>query len=69
MSPCYDTINLNATVDKGIKFDGSKFAVHTFTDADWSGCLITRKSTTDYIVFAAGGPIVCQSNKLQDMLY
>ena len=38
--------------------------MHAFSDADWAGDQITRRSTTGYIVFAAGGPISWQS-KLQ----
>lgn len=52
------------TVDKGIKFSGSKFDMHVFSDADWAGDIITRRSTTGYVVFAGGGPIAWQS-KLQ----
>ena len=40
------------------------FDLHVFTDADWAGDTITRRSTTGYIVFSAGGPIAWQS-KLQ----
>lgn len=35
-----------------------------FTDADWAGDQLSRKSTSGYVGFAAGGPIVWQS-KLQ----
>ena len=38
--------------------------MHCFSDADWGGDIITRRSTTGYIIFAAGGPISWQS-KLQ----
>jgi len=38
--------------------------MHAFSDADWAGDQIMRRSTTGYIVFAAGGPISWQS-KLQ----
>ena len=47
-----------------IEFNGKNLDMHAFTDADWAGCQITRRSTTGYIVFAAGGPISWQS-KLQ----
>ena len=31
--------------------------MHVFTDADWAGDVLTRRSTTGYVVFAAGGPL------------
>ena len=55
---------LRGTVDKGIIFSGRTFDMHIFTDSDWAGDLLTRRSTTGYVVFAAGGPIAWQS-KLQ----
>jgi hypothetical protein len=38
--------------------------VYTYSDADWAGDLDSRKSTTGYVVYAAGEPIAWQS-KLQ----
>ena len=55
---------VRGTVNKGIRFSNDCFDMHIFTDADWAGDQITRKSTTGFIVFAAGGPISWQS-KLQ----
>ena len=55
---------LRGTKDKGIRFSGSKFDMHIFTDADWAGDQLSRRSTTGYVVFAAGGPLAWQS-KLQ----
>ena len=55
---------LQCTVEKGIRFSGESFDMHVFTDADWAGDQVTRKSTTGYVVFAAGGPLSWQS-KLQ----
>lgn len=55
---------VRGTVDKGIRFSGDSFDMHIFTDADWAGDQVTRKSTTGFVVFAAGGPISWQS-KLQ----
>ena len=43
------------TVPKGIKFSESVFDMYVFTDADWAGDTLTRRSTTGYIVFAAEG--------------
>jgi hypothetical protein len=47
-----------------IEFKGSELDLHAFSDADWAGDILTRRSTTGYIIFAAGGPISWQS-KLQ----
>ena len=55
---------LSNTVEKGIRFSADSFDMHIFTDADWAGDQITRKSTTGFVVFAAGGPLSWQS-KLQ----
>jgi hypothetical protein len=48
----------------GIMFSGDEFDLHVFSDADWAGDIMTRRSTTGYVVFAGGGPIAWQS-KLQ----
>jgi hypothetical protein len=55
---------LRGTADKGIRFSGSSLDMHVFTDSDWAGDVLSRRSTTGYVVFAAGGPIAWQS-KLQ----
>ena len=55
---------VRGTVAKGIRFSGSALDMHVFTDADWAGDILTSRSTTGHIVFAAGGPIAWQS-KLQ----
>ena len=55
---------LRRTSRYGIRFTATKFDLHAFSDSDWAGDKITRKSTTGYVVFAAGGPIAWQS-KLQ----
>jgi hypothetical protein len=36
---------------------GTAGVLRAFCDADYNGCLDTRRSTTGYIVFLAGGPI------------
>ena len=56
--------HVRGTVSKGIQFSGSMFNMHIFTDVDWAGDVLTRRSTTGYVVFAAGGPLSWQS-KLQ----
>jgi hypothetical protein len=55
---------LRGTVDKSLTFSGRSLDMHIFTDSDWAGDVLTRRSTTGYVVFAAGGPIAWQS-KLQ----
>ena len=37
------------------------FDMHMFTDVNWAGDILTRRSTTGYIVFASGEPIARQS--------
>ena len=46
------------------QYTDRKLNLHAFSDADWAGDLDSRRSTTGYVVFAAGGPIAWQS-KLQ----
>jgi hypothetical protein len=55
---------LNGEPQCVIEFSGTELDLHAFSDADWAGDIITRRSTTGYIIFAAGGPISWQS-KLQ----
>jgi hypothetical protein len=55
---------IRGTVERGIRFSGSMFDMHIFTDADWAGDQLSRRSTTGYVVFGVGGPIAWQS-KLQ----
>jgi len=55
---------LKATPTVGIKFSGTDLNLFAFSDADWAGDLDSRRSTTGYVVYAAGGPIAWQS-KLQ----
>ena len=57
-------IYLRGTLNVGITFSGSKLDLHAFSDADWAGDLDSRRSTTGYVLYAAGGPISWQS-KLQ----
>ena len=55
---------LKATPTVGIKFTGTDLNLFAYSDADWAGNLDSRRSTTGYVVYAAGGPIAWQS-KLQ----
>ena len=52
---------LRRTSTLGIRFTGMSFDMHAFSDADWASDKLTRKSTTGYVVLAAGGPIAWQS--------
>ena len=52
---------IQGSPDKGIRFSGSSFNLHVFSDTDWAGDLVNRRSTTGDILFACGGPIVWQS--------
>ena len=55
---------LKGTADTGIVFSkGSKFECKGFSDADWGGDSITRKSTSGYLFLLCGGPISWQSRK------
>ena len=42
-------------------FRNDDLNLFVFSDVDWAGDLDTRRSTTGYIVYAAGGPIAWQS--------
>ena len=39
---------VRGTVAKGIRTSGCAFDMHIFTDADWTGDILTRRSTTGY---------------------
>jgi hypothetical protein len=57
-------IYLRGTAERGIRYTGDDLRVYAYSDADWAGDLDSRRSTTGYVVYAAGGPIAWQS-KLQ----
>ena len=57
-------IYLRTTPTVGIQFTGNDLNLFAFSDADWAGDLDSRRSTTGYVAYAAGGPIAWQS-KLQ----
>ena len=50
-------IYLRDTTERGIQFTGSDFELSAYSDADWGGDLDSRRSTTGYVVYAAGGPM------------
>ena len=52
---------LRGTPDVGIQFTGKSLNLFGYSDADWAGDLDSRRSTTGYVVYAAGGPIAWQS--------
>ena len=57
-------VYLRGTPEVGIRYTGDDLKVYAYSDADWAGDPDSRKSTTGYVVYAAGGPIAWQS-KLQ----
>ena len=44
-----------------IKFSGDDLNLSGYFNADWAGDLDSRRSTTCYVIYAAGGPIAWQS--------
>jgi len=50
-------IYLRATAERGIRYTGDDLRVYAYSDADWAGDLDSRRSTTGYVVYAAGGTI------------
>ena len=54
-------IYLRGTTEVGIRFTGDDLRVYGYSDADWAGDLDSRRSTTGYVIYAAGGPIAWQS--------
>ena len=47
----------NGTRDVGITYTRQEPKLLGYVDADWAGCLDSRKSTTGYMFILAGGPI------------
>ncbi len=60
-------IYLRGTADRGICYSGDDLKVFAYFDANWAGDLDSRRSTTGYVVYAAGGPISWQP-KLQSTI-
>jgi hypothetical protein len=52
---------LRGTPEVDIQFTGNSLNIFGYSDADWAGDLDSRRSTTGYVVYAAGGPIAWQS--------
>jgi hypothetical protein len=55
---------LKGTTSHGLHITrSSSFALHGFTDADWTGSVVDRKSTGGYLVFFVQTPISWKSGK------
>ncbi len=55
---------ISGTRHFGILYDGSKsLAIDGFSDADWGGCKVSRKSTSGAIFLVAGGAVSRRSKK------
>ena len=55
---------LKGTLGKGLLFQKSKDrSVNVFTDSDWAGSLIDRRSTTGYCTFVWGNLVTWKSKK------
>jgi hypothetical protein len=57
---CICCSTCRGTTDKGISLSGSSLDLHIYTDADWADDVLSRRSTTGFVVFAAGEPIAWQ---------
>jgi hypothetical protein len=59
---------LQGTVDYGLHLHHSPSTeLIVYTDADWAGCLDTRRSTSSYAIFL-GGNLVSWSSKRQPVV-
>lgn len=54
---------LKGTVDYGINYVSEKNSIVAYSDSDWGGDTLDRKSNTGYVVCLAGGPISWTSKK------
>ena len=55
---------LNSSRDYGIVFNGNKpLTPEGFSDADWAGCKLSRKSTSGFLFLFAGGAVSWRSRK------
>jgi transposase InsO family protein len=55
---------LKGTPGKGIKFEKSeKLEIEGYTDADWAGNIVDRKSTSGYFTFVGGNLVTWRSKK------
>ena len=58
---------LKTTMDLSLKYSGKVNSLVGFSDSDWAGDLITRRSTSGYIFYFGNSPIIWQS-KLQPIV-
>lgn len=56
---------LKETCDLGIVFRRSDVVPTIYTDADWGGCSIDRKSYTGFVLVVGGGAVSWESRKQQ----
>ncbi|XP_046145576.1 secreted RxLR effector protein 161-like [Osmia bicornis bicornis] len=54
---------LKGTIDYGINYVKEKDSLVAYTDFDWGGNTIDRRSNTGYLVYLAGGPVSWNSKK------
>lgn len=56
---------LKHTPNLGLHFrrEGIDRDLHAYVDSDWAGCLVTRRSTTGYVVKLAGSPVSWSSRR------
>ena len=55
---------IQGTIDYGLKFtNADNFILHGYADADWAGCVDTRKSTSGEIFQLGNNPISWRSKK------
>ena len=59
---------VQATKEYGLKFSREgKFNLVGYCDADWGGCLDTRRSTTGYVFLLGGGAVSWSSKRQQSV--
>ena len=61
---------LKGTPKLGIKFSRSqsvdgKIEIRAFEDSDWTGCVVTGRSTIGFIIQIAGGPVSWKSKTIK----
>lgn len=55
---------VNSTREFGILYDGKlNFRIEAYSDADWGGCELSRKSTSGSILLLSGGAVSWKSKK------
>jgi hypothetical protein len=54
---------VSGTIHYRLKYSGNNATVIGYSDADWAGCVDTRRSTSGYVFTFAGAAISWRSNK------